>query len=70
VESLDFGTDVSSQLEFVDLQYNEITVYKPSANKVLQVMYVSFSLIKNDLFVSINCLSVDISTDWQIIQCV
>jgi Leucine-rich repeat (LRR) protein len=38
VESLDFGTDVSSQLEFVDLQYNEITDYKPSANKVLQVI--------------------------------
>jgi len=52
VESLDFGTDVSSQLEFVDLQYNEITDYKPSANKVLQVMYVSLSLIKHDFYLS------------------
>ncbi|CAH8279073.1 unnamed protein product [Arabidopsis lyrata] len=38
VETLDFGTDFSSQLEFVDLQYNEITDYKPAANKVLQVI--------------------------------
>ncbi|KAG7533610.1 Leucine-rich repeat [Arabidopsis thaliana x Arabidopsis arenosa] len=38
VETLDFGSDISSQLEFVDLQYNEITDYKPSANKVLQVI--------------------------------
>ncbi|VVB15954.1 unnamed protein product [Arabis nemorensis] len=37
-ETLDFGTINSSQLEFVDLQNNEITDYKPPANKRFQVI--------------------------------
>ncbi|XP_010482269.1 PREDICTED: probable leucine-rich repeat receptor-like protein kinase At5g49770 [Camelina sativa] len=36
--TLDFGTSYSNQLEFVDLQYNYVTDYKPSANKRIQVM--------------------------------
>lgn len=39
--TLDFGTNYSKQLELVDLQNNEITNYKPEANKGIQVMYVS-----------------------------
>ncbi|XP_023639014.1 probable leucine-rich repeat receptor-like protein kinase At5g49770 [Capsella rubella] len=38
VETLDFGTDYSNQLEFVDLQYNEISEYKPASNKAIQVI--------------------------------
>uniref|UniRef100_A0A1J3K1V3 non-specific serine/threonine protein kinase n=2 Tax=Noccaea caerulescens TaxID=107243 RepID=A0A1J3K1V3_NOCCA len=38
-ETLDFGTSYSNQLEFVDLQYNEITAYKPlTNNKRIQVI--------------------------------
>ncbi|CAN7008586.1 unnamed protein product [Brassica rapa subsp. trilocularis] len=37
--TLDFGTRFSNQLEFVDLQYNNIDVYKqPSSNTVIQVI--------------------------------
>ncbi|CAN7116351.1 unnamed protein product [Brassica rapa subsp. narinosa] len=37
--TLDFGTSFSNQLEFVDLQYNNIDVYKqPSSNTVIQVI--------------------------------
>ncbi|CAH8279077.1 unnamed protein product [Arabidopsis lyrata] len=32
-ETLDFGTNKSQQLDFVDLQYNDITEYKQSVNK-------------------------------------
>ena len=68
--TLDFGASFSNQLEFVNLQYNNIDVYKqPSSNTRIQVMYVSWSEIK--MFFFINCLlmSVYISTGWQIIQC-
>lgn len=36
--TLDFGTNYSKQLELVDLQNNEITNYKPEANKGIQVI--------------------------------
>ncbi|KAH0890265.1 hypothetical protein HID58_052694 [Brassica napus] len=37
--TLDFGTSFSNQLEFVDLQYNNIDVYKqPSSNTFIQVI--------------------------------
>ncbi|KAG2298874.1 hypothetical protein Bca52824_035346 [Brassica carinata] len=37
--TLDFGTNYSNQLEFVDLQYNNIDVYKqPSSNTRIQVI--------------------------------
>ncbi|CAL9242880.1 unnamed protein product [Arabidopsis halleri] len=36
--TLDFGTDYSNQLELVDLQYNDITDYKPPTHKRIQVI--------------------------------
>ncbi|CAH8300132.1 unnamed protein product [Eruca vesicaria subsp. sativa] len=37
--TLDFGTSFSNQLEFVDLQYNNIDAYKqPSSNTLIQVI--------------------------------
>ncbi|CAH2070532.1 unnamed protein product [Thlaspi arvense] len=37
--TLDFGTNYSNQLEFVDLQNNEISTYKLATSKGIQVMY-------------------------------
>ncbi|XP_019095888.1 PREDICTED: probable leucine-rich repeat receptor-like protein kinase At5g49770 isoform X1 [Camelina sativa] len=37
-ETLDFGTDFSNQLEFVDLQYNDISEYIQPTKKELQVI--------------------------------
>ncbi|XP_019094509.1 PREDICTED: probable leucine-rich repeat receptor-like protein kinase At5g49770 [Camelina sativa] len=37
-ETLDFGTNYSEQLEFVDLQSNDITHYRPTSSKRIQVL--------------------------------
>ncbi|XP_019097401.1 PREDICTED: probable leucine-rich repeat receptor-like protein kinase At5g49770 isoform X1 [Camelina sativa] len=36
-EPLDFGTNYSEQLEFVDLQSNDITHYRPTSSKRIQI---------------------------------
>ncbi|XP_010441081.1 PREDICTED: probable leucine-rich repeat receptor-like protein kinase At5g49770 [Camelina sativa] len=36
--TLDFGTNYSKQLEFVDLRNNDISVYNPAANNHIQVL--------------------------------
>ncbi|XP_024011808.1 probable leucine-rich repeat receptor-like protein kinase At5g49770 [Eutrema salsugineum] len=46
--TLDFGANYSNQLEFVDLQNNEITNYKPAVNKRIQVILADNPLCQEE----------------------
>ncbi|VVB16693.1 unnamed protein product [Arabis nemorensis] len=45
--TLDFGTINNSHMEFVDLQYNEITDYRPPTNKRIQVILADNPVCKS-----------------------
>ncbi|KFK31438.1 hypothetical protein AALP_AA6G111800 [Arabis alpina] len=47
-ETLDFGTNYSQMLDFVDLRNNDITGYKPAANSTIQAVMLADNQVCKD----------------------